>query len=191
MPASLPGQPKVMPLMKKINRFLFLVLLCFAATMLLSTAASHSREALSHNCQSAQDCFTLGHEYFNQKKFPQAHSFFTKAIDLAQRAIRFEKMTPRRVQELKGLIRQSRNQKSRIRQTMTFFKTLVEEKKIAAGMNPQQVRDSWGEPETIEKTLVKWKESQKWIYGNILLDNDKYVLFEDGFVVDFQDGTKY
>jgi tetratricopeptide (TPR) repeat protein len=191
MPASLPRQPKVMPLMEKINRFLFLVLLCFAAIMLLSAAASHSREDLNNNCQSAQDCFNLGREYFKQKKFPQAHSFFTQAIDLAQRAISFEKTTPRRVQELKGLIRQSRNQKSRIRQTMAYFRTLIEEKKIAAGMNPQQVRDSWGEPETIEKTLVKWKESQKWIYGNVLLDNDKYVLFEDGFVVDFQDGTKY
>jgi hypothetical protein len=57
----------------------------------------------------------------------------------------------------------------------------VLEEKIYIGMNQEMVRESWGAPEDINRTIYPFGVHEQWVYG---LGN--YVYFEDGVVTTIQ-----
>ncbi len=150
----------------------------------------HSRQGGKTYYKESLDFFSKGQDCFNDTKLKEAYESYSQAILSAERSLDFEPHHSQRYSELKNVIRNAKNQKGRIRNRLKSFQVLIKERKIARGMTSEQVIASWGKPQTIEKTLVKWAEYQKWIYGNILLDNDKYVFFKNDMVIDWEDRTK-
>lgn len=64
----------------------------------------------------------------------------------------------------------------------TFVKA-IKDQKVLIGMTKEQVLISWGNPEKINRTVVKNKTFEQWIYGDL----GPYLYFEDGKLVGFQD----
>lgn len=61
-------------------------------------------------------------------------------------------------------------------------KKLVEEGKIALGMNKQEVIASIGRPNDINKTVGIWGVHEQWIYGD-----RRYLYFENGILTAWQE----
>lgn len=57
----------------------------------------------------------------------------------------------------------------------------IEDHKVAIDMTPQQVRMSWGEPATINKTVSASGHSEQWVYNS-----GSYVYFDNGAVTAIQ-----
>jgi len=140
--------------------------------------------------KNALSSFSKGQEAFSSARFHEAYEYYDQTITAARRAILFEGLTADENRYMKNIIRQANNQKRQIIKILKHFQILIEEKKISRGMTPDQVKQSWGEPRDIKKNLYYSKETQEWYYGNILTDNDKYVFFTNGIVVDWNDKTK-
>jgi hypothetical protein len=51
----------------------------------------------------------------------------------------------------------------------------VIQRQVALGMTPEQVREAWGPPQRINRTLTRAGEHQQWVYGS-----GQYLYFEDG-----------
>lgn len=60
---------------------------------------------------------------------------------------------------------------------------LIEQFKVAIGMNKEMVILSWGKPEKINRTIVASGTTEQWIYSNF----KQYVYFEDNKVIAIQD----
>lgn len=55
--------------------------------------------------------------------------------------------------------------------------------KIFIGMTKQQVIESWGKPDDINRTVGRWGVHEQWVYGNY----GTYLYFEDGILTSWQD----
>jgi hypothetical protein len=53
----------------------------------------------------------------------------------------------------------------------------IADKKVVLGMTPSEVRQAWGEPDTISKGIFSGVEVEQWFY------KDGYVAFRSGEVV--------
>ena len=53
--------------------------------------------------------------------------------------------------------------------------------KVWKGMTEQMLRDSWGEPDKIEKNVEKWGVFTQWFYGKITY------FFRDGKLTDWEE----
>jgi len=54
-------------------------------------------------------------------------------------------------------------------------------RKAMTGMNPEQVRATWGRPERINRTVIRGHTTEQWVYG------DTYLYFDDGVLASWQD----
>ncbi|MCO6474500.1 MAG: hypothetical protein PHW27_12855 [Melioribacteraceae bacterium] len=52
---------------------------------------------------------------------------------------------------------------------------------IWKGMSEKMMRDSWGEPDKIDKNVEKWGVFTQWYYGNIIY------FFRDGILTDWEE----
>jgi hypothetical protein len=59
---------------------------------------------------------------------------------------------------------------------------LVRERRVAIGMTPEMVRLSWGEPESINRTIVASGVHEQWVYGP-----GTYIYLTDRIVTGIQD----
>lgn len=59
--------------------------------------------------------------------------------------------------------------------------TIIEDHKVAIGMTKEQVKMSWGEPATINKTLNASGRSEQWVYNS-----GSYVYLDNGVVAAIQ-----
>ena len=59
--------------------------------------------------------------------------------------------------------------------------TLIVAEKIKIGMTKAMVKDSWGEPEDINRTVGSWGVHEQWVYGS------NYLYFENGKLTSWQD----
>jgi hypothetical protein len=57
----------------------------------------------------------------------------------------------------------------------------IMQNKVSLGMNKDMVKLSWGEPEDINKTILKNSVSEQWVY-----EYNNYVYFDDGIVTAIQ-----
>jgi len=57
----------------------------------------------------------------------------------------------------------------------------IAEKRVVAGMTPDEVRSSWGEPEHVNTTTYGQHVHEQWVFAG-----SRYVYFEDGVVTAFQ-----
>jgi len=62
---------------------------------------------------------------------------------------------------------------------------LVNEGKIKIGMTKQMVRDSWGKPNDIRRSVGSWGVHEQWIYGDY--ENRVYIYIENDIVTSWQD----
>lgn len=53
----------------------------------------------------------------------------------------------------------------------------IADKKVVLGMTPSEVRQAWGEPDTISKGVFNGVDVEQWFY------KDSYVAFRSGEVV--------
>jgi hypothetical protein len=58
---------------------------------------------------------------------------------------------------------------------------LIEDRKVRIGMNKEQAKLSWGEPEKINRTIMKTRISEQWIYS------ESYLYFDNGILTSIQD----
>ena len=58
-------------------------------------------------------------------------------------------------------------------------------KQVMLGMTAAQVRESWGEPDDINRTMTRWGTHEQWVYGPGLTAT--YVCLDDGIVTSLQD----
>ena len=61
-------------------------------------------------------------------------------------------------------------------------KMMVEEK-VRIGWSKQMCKESWGEPDDINKTIGSWGTHEQWVYGDIYCD---YLYFENGVLTSIQ-----
>ena len=57
----------------------------------------------------------------------------------------------------------------------------VVQRKIFLGMTADQVREAWGPPQQINKTLTRYGEHEQWVYGL-----GQYLYFENGHLSSIQ-----
>ena len=62
-----------------------------------------------------------------------------------------------------------------------YWGKLVGEGQLEIGMNKQMCRDSWGEPESINRTSTRYGNHEQWVYTTI------YVYFDNGKISAIQD----
>ncbi|WP_139265250.1 hypothetical protein [Bacteroides ihuae] len=60
---------------------------------------------------------------------------------------------------------------------------LIIEGKVEIGFNKQMCRESWGEPDNINKTIGGFGTYEQWVYGEI---NCSYLYFENGLLTSIQ-----
>lgn len=63
--------------------------------------------------------------------------------------------------------------------------TLREERPISVGMTSEEVREAWGRPSDINRTISKHGTREQWVY-KVGLYGAKYVYLEDGIVTTIQ-----
>jgi hypothetical protein len=176
---------------KEITFKLFLsAITVFLISISFFPLSAYSRQSIKHYYEESLGHSSKAKGYFSNAKFAEAYKYYSQAVISAERSMDLENYNSQRQNELKNIIRNAKNQKRRIRNILKDFQTFIREKKISRGMTSEQVIASWGQPKTIERTLVKWSEHETWNYGNILLDNDKYVFFKNSRVIDWEDRTK-
>lgn len=74
------------------------------------------------------------------------------------------------------------NQKKRmIAKYGKYWGNLVAEGQLEIGMTKQMCRDSWGEPESINRTSTRYGNHEQWVYATI------YVYFDNGKISAIQD----
>jgi len=61
----------------------------------------------------------------------------------------------------------------------------IANKQVMLGMTAAQVRESWGEPDDINRTMTRWGTHEQWVYGPGLTAT--YVCLDDGIVTSLQD----
>ncbi|MFZ2339684.1 MAG: hypothetical protein WAW07_08195, partial [Bacteroidales bacterium] len=54
--------------------------------------------------------------------------------------------------------------------------------KIWLGMTDKMAKDSWGDPEEINRTIGSWGVHEQWVYYR-----DVYLYFENGILTSWQD----
>ena len=62
-----------------------------------------------------------------------------------------------------------------------YWGKLVAEKQLEIGMTKQMCRDSWGEPNSINRTSTRYGNHEQWVYTTI------YVYFDNGKISAIQD----
>lgn len=62
-----------------------------------------------------------------------------------------------------------------------YWGNLVAEGQLEIGMTKQMCLDSWGEPDSINKTSTRYGNHEQWIYSTL------YVYFENGKIIAIQD----
>jgi len=62
----------------------------------------------------------------------------------------------------------------------TKFGKLIFENQIVLNMNKEMVRESWGSPERINKTVNRYGAHEQWVYTNY------YLYFDDGILTTWQ-----
>lgn len=60
---------------------------------------------------------------------------------------------------------------------------MMVEGKVRIGWNKQMCRESWGEPDDINKTIGSWGTHEQWVYGEIYCS---YLYFENGILTTIQ-----
>lgn len=123
---------------------------------------------------------------YAQKRFYDAYGYFDKAKETAEFSREYDKLKTSELKEVKAIARESENYKFRILQITNNFKNIIENSRIAVGMTKEQVIRSLGEPLDIARYIYKWEEYEDWVYGNVLENNDKYVYFKDGVVINWR-----
>jgi superfamily II DNA or RNA helicase len=58
---------------------------------------------------------------------------------------------------------------------------LIAARKIRLGMTADQVRQSWGKPEDINRSVTRWGVSEQWVY------EANYLYFDDGILTTIQE----
>jgi len=61
----------------------------------------------------------------------------------------------------------------------------IANKQVMLGMTADQVRESWGEPDDINRTTTRWGTSEQWVYGPSL--EAMYLYFDDGVLTSVQE----
>jgi len=61
----------------------------------------------------------------------------------------------------------------------------IEEFMIEKNITHEMARESWGEPNDINRTVGSWGVREQWIYGDIL--NAKYLYFKNGRLTSWQE----
>ena len=54
-------------------------------------------------------------------------------------------------------------------------------------MNREEVKEIWGKPKDINKTVGKYGIDEQWCYGNVLHGTDRYAYFENGVLTSWQE----
>jgi len=57
--------------------------------------------------------------------------------------------------------------------------------RVRLGMTADQVRESWGKPEDVNRTVTRWGTHEQWIYGPSL--EATYLYFDGGVLTSVQD----
>ena len=60
---------------------------------------------------------------------------------------------------------------------------MMVEGKVRIGWSKQMCRESWGEPDDINRTTGSWGTHEQWVYGDIYCD---YLYFENGVLTSIQ-----
>lgn len=61
------------------------------------------------------------------------------------------------------------------------YAVAIYNEKVKIGMSPEHVRESWGKPNEINRTITQNKTREQWVYGN-----GNYLYFEDSTLVTIQ-----
>lgn len=62
-----------------------------------------------------------------------------------------------------------------------YYGNLIFKNNIIIGMTKSMVRESWGEPEDINRTVTSYSTHEQWVYGST------YVYFDNGKLTAWQD----
>lgn len=60
---------------------------------------------------------------------------------------------------------------------------MMVEGKVRIGWSKQMCRESWGEPDDINRTTGSWGTHEQWVYGEYDCD---YLYFENGVLTSIQ-----
>ncbi|MCF7907565.1 MAG: DUF2845 domain-containing protein [Candidatus Omnitrophica bacterium] len=167
--------------MKKILSFF----ICFLLTWFVTTSVCYSGTQKKYY-RLAAEYLAEADSLYSENKLYQAYDFYDKAISSAEASDQLERLSQREIERIKDIIRQSNNGKSRIHQVTQNFRSTIQAKRVSRGMSKSQVLASWGDPSDIEKKIYKWQEQEVWSYGNVLDDSDKFVIFQNGLVIDWR-----
>ena len=110
-------------------------------------------------------------------------------IELLDQAIRcaqwaLPRTSGKQREKMKILIKDAREEKWDIETQRREAKI---KKQLLSGMNQKEVEGILGKPRNINKTAGKYGVHEQWCYGSVLNGTDKYVYFENGILVSWQE----
>ena len=127
--------------------------------------------AFNDSIKDTKYCFWVTNNGHEEERLPL---FLGKFLEPAQ-----QKYIAKREAETKQYFA---NQKKRmISKYGKYWGKLVGEGQLEIGMTKQMCRDSWGEPESINRTSTRYGNHEQWIYSTI------YVYFDNGKISAIQD----
>ena len=170
-----------------LKKILFFSLALFFLFALFSL--SYSKERRKYYDEAFEN-FSEGQAVNSKERLYEAYGYYDRAQSAALASKEIENLKEAERKEMNKIIRQSRNQKFRLAEITRASDNLMQEGRVSRGMSREHVVRSLGEPSDITKKIYKWEELETWYYGNPINDNEKYIYFKDGVVVDWEDKEK-
>ena len=137
-----------------------------------------------HQCKNFQDYFMLVDEAYAFKQ-EQRNLAIQKEKEEKERYASWVKKYGRTYAEfINGLTTMQKEKFERLvpKYGKATAKMMVEGK-VRIGWSKQMCRESWGEPDDINRTTGSWGTHEQWVYGDIYCD---YLYFENGVLTSIQ-----
>lgn len=132
---------------------------------------SYTQDYLGKPFEETEYCFWITDKGHEEERLPL---YLGKFLDPTQ-----QEYIAKREKETKQYFA---NQKKRmIAKYGKYWGKLVAEGQLEIGMTKQMCRDSWGEPESINRTSTRYGNHEQWVYTTI------YVYFDNGKISAIQD----
>lgn len=132
---------------------------------------SYTQDYLGRPFEETEYCFWVTEKGHEEERLPL---YLGKFLDFNQ-----QEYIAKREKETKQYFA---NQKKRmIAKYGKYWGKLVGEGQLEIGMTKQMCRDSWGEPESINRTSTRYGNHEQWVYTTI------YVYFDNGKISAIQD----
>ena len=161
--------------------------------LFLSYSVHNNKPSDSPDCKNlyikALENFSIAQEHYEKCRYDEAGGHFRLAeIDAMTAKVLCS--TESKKKEMEELIDQCKKMESEIDKKKKELEELVKKCKIEIGMTKEQVLESWGYPDDINKTITSSTVYEQWCYETPHVAGapaHAYLYFENGILTSWQD----